>query len=51
MCDWEAAEYEEYLLWVDAEHARAFVRTQPPTVLAPVKSVFSVVHAVEAVEA
>jgi len=26
MCDWEAEEYAEYLLWVEAEKARARAR-------------------------
>ena len=26
MCDWDAAEYEEYLLWIEAEKARARIR-------------------------
>jgi len=29
MCDWEAGEYAEYLLWVEAAKARARVRARP----------------------
>lgn len=29
MCDWEAAEYAEYLLWMEAEKARARARLRP----------------------
>ena len=29
MCDWEADEYAEYLLWVAAEKARARARVRP----------------------
>jgi len=28
MCDWEAEEYAEYLLWVEAEKARTLGRTR-----------------------
>jgi len=34
MCDWEAEEYAEYLLWVEAEKARARARLR----LAPEES-------------
>jgi len=29
MCDWDAEEYVEYLLWVEAEKASARVRPAP----------------------
>jgi len=35
MCDWEAGEYAEYLLWVEAEKARARVRARPSLVESP----------------
>jgi hypothetical protein len=30
MCDWEAEEYAEYLLWIEAETARSRVRYRAP---------------------
>jgi len=37
MCDWEAGEYAEYLLWVEAAEARARVRAIPDRVEASVE--------------
>jgi len=28
MCDWDATEYQEYLLWVEAEASRGRVRAR-----------------------
>ncbi len=30
MCDWDAEEYAEYLLWAEAARARARIRTPSP---------------------
>jgi hypothetical protein len=31
MCDWDEAEYEEYLLWVESARARARTQPAPPS--------------------
>jgi len=51
MCDWEAGEYAEYLLWVEAEMARARAHPRPVREKTEVKAPTFVAIPPEAVEA
>lgn len=51
MCDWEAEEYAEYLLWAETQKARARARANPPREVRVLKTLTSVVLSPEPVEA
>ena len=51
MCDWEAEEYAEYLLWVEMEKTRARLRAQPAREERSISSSTPVVLLTESVEA
>jgi hypothetical protein len=51
MCDWDVADYEEYLLWVEGEKARVRARSRPVAESPALSTVASLVSARELVEA